>query len=745
MDIGNLAGRTIDEYTLVEIIGEGGMSAVYRAYQDELERYVAVKILSGDLAKQPDYLRRFNHEAKLSASLEHPHIVPVYDFGVSDDLTFVVMRLLDTTLTERNTSGQSINDVIVMVEAIAKALDYAHSRGVIHRDVKPSNIMFDTQGTPYLVDFGIAKAVQSDLNLTAEHLVMGTPSYMSPEQWRDENVTPKVDQYALAVVLFQTLTGELPFTGTTSSQVMYKHLHEPPPKATDINPSLPEGVNHVLQRGMAKDPNNRYPLVSNFSNGLRDALISTRAPQTALRHPAPQPSQPSQPSTPKLPSQPANKSDAADATYEQPAAPLNTPQRERNTPQPTPSPVSLPRVRESSRQFLSTFERRLKQDTVMTQVVKGGIIGLAVLLIIAILIVLALIATFSPDTPETNAIPTEAQVINAPSDLPVVAVTNRADATATLQPRGPIITPAVDFVGMNASQVREVGQLVPVNPVPVRDAVYSPDGVMVAAGDGNGTVILWREGVNGSSTNLSGHRDVVSTLAFNPDGSILASAGRDTTIHLWDTATGETIGVLSGHTGAVRDVAFSPDGQILASGAEDGTLRLWNLADGQQIRSINADASRVLAVAFSPEGQTVATGGRSGLVRLWNPETGEERSNLTWHVEEVRSVDFSPDGQYIASSSTDNSAIIWRRDNGARAQTLELANDIFSVAFSPDSTILATGGRDNNLRLWDVANGQELNTLGGHIGWVFSVAFAPDGASLITGSGDGSVRIWSAN
>jgi eukaryotic-like serine/threonine-protein kinase len=736
MDISNLAGRTIDEYTLIEIIGEGGMSAVYRAYQEELERYVAVKILSDDLAKNPDYLRRFNHEAKLSASLEHPHIVPVYDFGVSADLSFVVMRLLDSTLTERTARGQSINDVIVMVEAIAKALDYAHSRGIIHRDVKPSNVMFDTQGTPYLVDFGIAKAVQVDLNLTAENLVMGTPSYMSPEQWRDENVTPKVDQYALAVVLFQTLTGELPFTGTTSAQVMYKHLHEAPPKATDINASLPEGVNLVLQRGMAKDPNNRYPLVSNFSNGLRDALISTRAPQTALRQPTtPQPAPPVPQSKQVETKLPANPSPA---TYQN-RVPI-TP-----TPQPIPQPAKSPAGREASRQFLSTFERRLRQDTVMAQVVKGGIIGLAVLLIIAILIVIALIATFSPDTPETNAVPTGAEVIESTIDLPVVAVTSRADATATMQQRGPIITPAVDFVGMDASQVREAGQLLPVGTVPIRDAVYSPDGVMVAAGDGNSLVKLWREGVNGNPSNLSGHSDVVNTLAFNPDGSILATGAEDMTIRLWDTATGETISVLSGHTGAVRDVAFSPDGQLLASGAEDGTLRLWNLGDGQQIRSINADSSRVLAVAFSPEGQTVATGGRSGLVRLWNPETGEERSMLTWHVEEVRSVDFSPDGQYIASSSTDNLAIIWRRDNGARTQTLALANDVFSVAFSPDSRLLATGGRDNNLRLWDVATGQELKVLGGHGGWVFSVAFAPDGASLITGSGDGSVRIWSAD
>ncbi|MDQ7025583.1 MAG: serine/threonine-protein kinase [Anaerolineae bacterium] len=736
MDIRDLAGRQIDEYTLVEIIGEGGMSAVYRAYQEELDRHVAVKILSSDLARQPDYLQRFNQEAKMAASLEHPHIVPVYDFGVNDDVTFVVMRLLNYTLGQSHIGAQHINDLILMVEAIAKALDYAHSRGIIHRDVKPNNIMFDGQQTPYLVDFGIAKAIQADLNLTADNIVMGTPSFMSPEQWRGDNISPKVDQYGLAVVLFHTLTGELPFAADSPSQIMYKHLNEAPPNATDVNPNLPPAVNQVLQRAMSKDPNYRYPLVSNFSNALKEALTRARAAETALHQSVAQvPVQPSPPQSERTVSQPVPSVPSsvhhAEATYQNMAR-VSPPQQQQ----------AVSRTRPPQ-----NIEREQGQKTIMMRVAQGGMLGVAALLLIAILIIMALLMAFAPnnDDDETNTIATQPQVVNPTRNVAQIAITSRADATATFDLRGAIITPAVGIVGMNASLVRQVAILIPNSPIPVRDAVYSPDGVMVAAGDGEGIVKLWRAGINGTASNLRGHSDVVSAIAFNPDGSLLASAGRDMTIRLWDTGTGQTVSVLIGHTGAIRDIAFSPNGQILASGAEDGTLRLWNISTGQVIRRIAADSTRVLAVAFSPEGQTVASGGRTGIVRLWNPENGAEYSNLAGHSEEIRSLAFSPDGQFIASSSTDNSAIIWRRGNGQRVHTLLHERDVFAVSFSPDSTLLATGGRDNNLRLWDVATGQEVKNLTGHGGWVLGVSFAPDGRSLITGSGDGSVRIWRGN
>ncbi|MEM9951885.1 MAG: serine/threonine-protein kinase [Chloroflexota bacterium] len=277
MNIRELAGVVIDEYKLVSIIGQGGMSAVYRAYQEELDRDVAIKILSDELAQDPNYITRFQQEAKMSASLEHAHIVPVYDFGVQDGLSFVVMRLLRSTLTDKMYASEpmSMNDVLVTLEQVAKALDYAHSRGIVHRDVKPSNIMFDDSKTAYLVDFGIAKATQqADTGLTAEHIVMGTPSYMPPELWRGDAPLGASDQYALAIVVYQILTGKLPFQAPSPSAIMYKHLNERAPDASSDNPNLSASIDEVLQRAMSKDPRRRYPLVSNFVNALTQAILN---------------------------------------------------------------------------------------------------------------------------------------------------------------------------------------------------------------------------------------------------------------------------------------------------------------------------------------------------------------------------------------------------------------------------------------------------------------------------------------
>ncbi|MCD4686658.1 MAG: serine/threonine protein kinase, partial [Anaerolineae bacterium] len=205
MGLSNLTGQTLGEYELAELIGAGGMGAVYRAYQRKLERAVAVKILSTALASQSGYVERFQREARTSAALEHTNIVPVYDYGVQRELSYVVMRLLtggslSERMQRREDLGQplpSLPEIADLLRQIASALDYAHSQHVIHRDIKPSNIMFDNQGSAYLVDFGIAKLTEASSVLTGTGTTMGTPAYMPPEQWRSETLTPAADQYAL--------------------------------------------------------------------------------------------------------------------------------------------------------------------------------------------------------------------------------------------------------------------------------------------------------------------------------------------------------------------------------------------------------------------------------------------------------------------------------------------------------------------------------------------------------------------
>lgn len=722
MGIRELAGMEIDEFELVSLLGEGGMSAVYRAYQEELDRYVAMKILSDQLAKDPSYAARFQQEAKMAASLEHPHIVPVYDFGIHQEMSFVVMRLLNHTLTDRLTAPKpmSLNDLIVMMEQLALALDYAHSRGIIHRDIKPGNIMFDESGTVYLVDFGIAKAMQAETGLTAEHMVLGTPSYMSPEQWRGEGISPASDQYAFAIVIFQALTGNLPFTADTPSQLMYKHLNDNPPLASTINPNLSSSVADVLRRAMDKEPTRRYPLVSNFVNALKQALT-------------------------ERPVSPPSMSAQTTMVNQKVPVPETAPHQVVQSTMPNPQ-LAQNQAPKPALPLQQNRQATAQGNTVFMQVARGGMIGIGLVLALIIVVILMILFLFAPENEPEDITSNDAQsvptiVIEATNSEPEIAVTNRLEPTEVINVSLDATLPPIDYLGMNPSQVALAQTLMQVSPIPVRDAIFSPSG-MLASAHGDGTIRLWRDGASGSPQVLSGHTDVVSALAFHPNGTILASAGRDLTVRLWDVATGQEIANLGGHSGAVRDVAFSPDGTLLASASEDGTVRLWDVATKQVQRTLNVDNARALTVAFSTDGSLVASGGWSGQVRLWRVSDGANVRNLELHSEEIRSLDFSPDGTTLASSSTDNTMILWRYATGETIFTLNGQRDVFVVNFNADGTLLASGTRGNLIQIWDVASGTELKTLTGHGGWVLGLGFSPDGSSLISGSGDGSVRLW---
>ena len=275
-----LSGTTLGNYELHELLGVGGMGAVYRGYQPALERVVAIKVLSSDLAEEEGYTERFFTEAKMVAMLEHAHIVPIYDYGVEDNVSYVVMRLLTGgNLKERfeasTETGQvlpSLGEVGILLKQIASALDYAYSQGVVHRDIKPTNVMFDTQGNAYLVDFGIAKLLKATQAMTAPGTALGTPLYMAPEQWRSSELTSAADQYSLGIMTYQMLTGHMPFAATTPYGLMLKHFSEMPPRLHIQRPEIPEAISLVIERAISKQPEARFPTVTAFARAFERAI-----------------------------------------------------------------------------------------------------------------------------------------------------------------------------------------------------------------------------------------------------------------------------------------------------------------------------------------------------------------------------------------------------------------------------------------------------------------------------------------
>ncbi len=284
----DLTGHTLGQYELRELLGRGGMGAVYRAYQRTLKRAVAVKVLPAALAADADFVARFTREAETAASLEHPHIIPVYDYGVEGGTSYIVMRLLSggtlaDRMAQREASGAplpSLGEIARLLSQLAGAFDYAHQQGVIHRDIKPSNIMFDTHGNAFLVDFGIAKLLEHTSALTATGAVLGTPLYMAPEQWRAERPVPATDQYALGVTIYQLLTGQVPFQAPTPYGLMHKHLHETPTPPHVLRPHLPAALAASLERALSKSPGERFPSVTAFAQTFERAAAGETGQDT---------------------------------------------------------------------------------------------------------------------------------------------------------------------------------------------------------------------------------------------------------------------------------------------------------------------------------------------------------------------------------------------------------------------------------------------------------------------------------
>ncbi len=268
--------QEIGRYRVEGMLGEGGMATVYRAYDPQFSRRVAIKMLASQFANDPQLRRRFVREAQTVAALEHPAIVPVYDYGEQAGQPYLVMRILSGgSLIDRLELGTlTLAGAARILERLAPALDFAHGQGVIHRDLKPGNILFDHNGLPYLSDFGIVKVMQGEsLDLTGVGLVVGTPLYMSPEQASgSERIDGRSDIYSLGVILYEMLTGKVPFEAETPMATAMKHMLEPPPDILQVRPDLPGGMREVIYRVLAKSPNKRYQTATALVEDLQAAM-----------------------------------------------------------------------------------------------------------------------------------------------------------------------------------------------------------------------------------------------------------------------------------------------------------------------------------------------------------------------------------------------------------------------------------------------------------------------------------------
>lgn len=275
--------RIIGRYRLLEEIGQGGMSVVYRAVEIDTGRIVAIKVLSPYVAQDPQFKARFDREVSLLKQLDHPNIVPILNYGDEQQNTYIVMPYYGggTMQSLIEDDGMELRQAGEILADVAAGLDHAHRQGIVHRDIKPSNIIIDDEGTALISDFGFAHVSNTSHSLTGSVLI-GTPAFMSPEQCAGHEVDPRSDQYSLGAVLYQACTGQLPYEGETPMAVVIKHISDPLPRPRYANPLLPDVVEAVIQRAMTKDPGLRFGSAIELSEAFEHALDESLDPESGL-------------------------------------------------------------------------------------------------------------------------------------------------------------------------------------------------------------------------------------------------------------------------------------------------------------------------------------------------------------------------------------------------------------------------------------------------------------------------------
>jgi WD40 repeat protein/tRNA A-37 threonylcarbamoyl transferase component Bud32 len=699
----DLSGSTLGQYDLIEVLGKGGSATVYRAHQTSIERMVAVKVVRGEVTADDQFKARFLREAKVIARLEHDRIVPIYDFGEERGNFYLVMRLLTASLSRLiRRTPMSVEQTNRMVQQVCQALHYAHEQNIVHRDLKPSNILLDRDNNAFLTDFGLARMV-GGTSITSDNILLGTPVYMAPEMWQDAEVSPQTDLYALGIMIYEMLSGKPPFEAPTPAAVMYKHLQTMPPPLVGVVPGISEAAQLVLDKLLAKKPEDRYATAAEVADDFRKATLSvTREArgvtanfdETTPADALPQPGEvaPAERRAivveniagkqPKIPPRPARTFDEQfDETIVLPSTPMEIIRRQTN------------------------------------RLLIASIVGLTVILVVVILV-----------------------LKNNPFQSAPVLTADTTISADVLQ----------NDIAAAGQRIFSAGQ----NALPA--LAWSPDNQRMAAADDAGDIFLWQVG-SGQSPVQSWHADDggVTALAWSPDGSMLASGGADRLVRIWKVSDGTLIQSLQGHVGAVEALAWSPDGSQLASGGADGRLYRWLASNNWETLGPYYTAF-IMALAWSPDSTRIATSGQDHGVRIWNLDDG---TNVVIgnHRAVVRAMNWSPDGQTIAAVSDDGEVRLWQA-NGTG--TIMLARHLVTtvsaatpaaagegvgpsaVKFSPDGTRLAAAD-GTEIHIWDAQSTLLVSILSSDQ-MLRSLSWDSTGRYIAASTSVGTIQIWTA-
>jgi WD40 repeat protein/serine/threonine protein kinase len=718
---------TVGHYELRQEHARGGSARVLVAFDHHVGREVAWKELltsaGGEGLPREERERRFLREARVTAQLEHPHIVPVHEIGQRDDGThYYTMRFVrGETLADKLWACRRLEDRLRLLGPfwdVCRAVAFAHQRGVIHRDIKPANCMVGELGETVLLDWGIARVCdqgeeRADATAprtptltggaleTTAGTMLGTPAYMSPEQAAGDPaaVDRRSDVWGLGALLYEILTGGPPFDGPNAAYVVELVLKRPVPPVRARCAAAPPELAAVAEKALARAREERYPDagalledVSAYMTGGRVRAFAYR-PWDLMR---------------RLAARHRAAVVAAAAVLVTVVAALFA--------------VSLALRRETAARVRER-EEHLTAELHLAQAHTQRAQHL-----------LAQGALLSAEVHALASLGSNPGFAGSSAHDPAFAARNPSSDTARLDA----------LSALYRSRLRLVRGLAGAFPVEdaARNVAMAPDGRTFAAVDGGGWLRVWDAASLRLLARPRAHEGGAYAAAFSPDGSVVATGGRDGSVKLFPVgAEAPTRTFAVGHP--VRAVAFSPDGQRLATGDIGNQVRLWEVASGRPLATLAPHGAQVRGLAFSADGRWLASGSWDTTARIWDARTLALKATLRGHTDTINKLAFSPDGELLATAASDRTVRVWTVATGMLRATLMAGRAAaHDVGFLPDGETVIIGSGDRMLRQLHVPSGQLRLAVEAHRDTVFALALSRDGRRLVTGGLDSVVKLW---
>jgi WD40 repeat protein len=760
---------TIAGYEILGELGRGGMGVVYRARQVLLNRSCVLKMILAGAHTDARAALRFLAEAEAVARLKHPNIIQIHHIGEADGLPYLELEYVEGGSLDKRLNGNPwpARRAAGLVLALARGVAEAHRQGIVHRDLKPANVLMAADGTPKIADFGLAKVLNSDAGLTATDSIMGSPSYMAPEQaeGNTRQVGPLADVYALGAILYVLLTGRPPFRGATVLETLEQAKTEEPVSPRRLLTGLPRDIETIALKCLRKDPAKRYDSASALGEDLhrflsgepivaRPVTVWERAARWARRKPA----------LAALgaallvalagllglgvwsyqkikQSRDAAIADSYRALLGETRAlrlaqrpgwreitrknllrlvALDTPQRDfgelRNE---AVAGVGRLDVRLASRlsgheNFVYGLDFSPDGQTLASAGFDGRVCLWA--LNAGRLTQSVLDPTAETAGPWTPGAPMPAARF-CPSPDPAgiyLAYTTRGRSVQTLGWRG-VRAP---FASLTAE-------------AQPRDLAFDRAGGTLAVSWSDGNVRL-HDAASGAPRRIidcgtRASREFYRRIALDPAGNRLATEGPDHAVQIHDLKSHAPPRILGRHRGTLRGLAFSPDGRVLATASEDRSAKLWDVETGQEMLTLQGHMSKVVCLDWSPDGRLIATAGDDETLRLWDAETGQPLMVLEPDVGNLQSVAFSPDGRHLAAACAE--IVVYELTGGGSRSLSGRGYWVRDLTYHPSQPLLAAKTRDPEVVIWDLATGRERQPFKASFETA-SLAFSPNGRHL---------------